>query len=540
MEHTHGFKTEESDNAKASNRTVRSPEPRCGSVEDFMPDEGVGEVDVYRVLDTDDLDLLDADSNYFFSSDDCYIVKYRYPLAQRQNYVLYLWQGRDSVLPLRTRTSLLARKLNRELSGYATQVRVLQGHEPSHLRRILRGNMIVYLGNRASLLSGPDYPCRLRGTRLFQIRGSCFSDGEAIEVPAVASSLNSEDAFILDANPNTYIWRGQGCTTLERQIADTVSKVISPRGHIFILEEGQEYPDFWTILGGKLTYPHSYVTQQVVSRLTPKIYHCVVVQQSLRLDEYDHFDQHFLLDDDVSIIDTGDDIYVWVGLHASELEEELAVEKAQALIDLRLGQLTDSVVIVVRRGYEPSPLISLFPSWNIEYWSSESSFESSSSFIDHGSSSGEFISSGSLDLIDSPEIDDISHLEAESKHPHHNVSAPGAKIKDDKKTKDKDLLKNLNYDKENIEVFDMESIQKNGDKSNHTYDFGAELEKKNGNNDDNTDFKFENDKFNYDSSPKIHSNNSFANRRIDNFYGATGEEDYKDVSYKDNSAEEIN
>lgn len=39
-----------------------------------------------------------------------------------------------------------------------------------------------------------------------------------------------------------------------------------------------------------------------------------------------------LLDDDVSIIDSGDNVYVWIGSQASELEKELAIIRAEVNI----------------------------------------------------------------------------------------------------------------------------------------------------------------------------------------------------------------
>lgn len=56
-------------------------------------------------------------------------------------------------------------------------------------------------------------------------------------------------------------------------------------------------------------------------------YHPIIFINS----RYDTFHFQLLLDDDVSIVDSGDNVYVWVGAHATELEKELAIERAQVI-----------------------------------------------------------------------------------------------------------------------------------------------------------------------------------------------------------------
>ena len=48
-------------------------------------------------------------------------------------------------------------------------------------------------------------------TRLFQVRGTNTNNTKAFEVPARATSLNSNDVFILKTQSCCYLWCGKVC-----------------------------------------------------------------------------------------------------------------------------------------------------------------------------------------------------------------------------------------------------------------------------------------------------------------------------------------
>lgn len=87
-------------------------------------------------------------------------------------------------------------QLDNELKGIATQIRIAQGHEPRHFLKIFKGKLISYIGD------GSDE------TKLIRVRGTCADDVRAVELPAIASSLASDDVFILQSVDALYIWNG--------------------------------------------------------------------------------------------------------------------------------------------------------------------------------------------------------------------------------------------------------------------------------------------------------------------------------------------
>ena len=105
-------------------------------------------------------------------------------------------------------------QMDDELSGKATQVRVVQGREPRHFIKMFGGKMVVFSGGKASgFRNVHDHDTYdADGTRMFRVRGTCAGDVRATQVPEVAASLNSEDVFILETPGNTWIWTGEVTT----------------------------------------------------------------------------------------------------------------------------------------------------------------------------------------------------------------------------------------------------------------------------------------------------------------------------------------
>lgn len=91
-------------------------------------------------------------------------------------------------------------QLDNELKGIATQIRVAQGHEPRHFLKIFKGKLISYIGDGST-----------DETKLFRVRGTCADDVRAVELPAIATSLASDDVFILQSVDALYIWNGAVC-----------------------------------------------------------------------------------------------------------------------------------------------------------------------------------------------------------------------------------------------------------------------------------------------------------------------------------------
>ena len=83
------------------------------------------------------------------------------------------------------------------------QVRVIQNKEPEHFLLLFWGKMVVYSGHAGKRGDSA------KVTRLFHVRGTNFVNCHAVQVKEVASSLSSNDCFILELPDRVYMWYGR-------------------------------------------------------------------------------------------------------------------------------------------------------------------------------------------------------------------------------------------------------------------------------------------------------------------------------------------
>lgn len=339
----------------------------------FMPDDGSGQIETWRI-ENFELEPVDEGTRGFFFGGDSYVMKYTYEINGNERYILYFWQGVASSQDERASSAIHTVRLDNELNGKAVQVRVVQGSEPAHFLRIFKGQMVVFLGGKASGFKNVhDHDTYdVDGTRLFRVRGTCELDTRAQQVAEEAGSLNSDDVFVLETPAKTYLWIGKGASEEEKAMGEKVAAMVSPDRELQTLAEGEEEDDFWTSLGGK----GEYQTSRDVDRplLYPRLFHCTISPAGcLRVNEVSHFSQEDLNEDDVMVLDSGDEVYVWVGRGSDDQEKEKAFAMAENYIktDPTERSLDTTVIVRVNQGEEPASFTSIFPAWNPDLWEKE-------------------------------------------------------------------------------------------------------------------------------------------------------------------------
>lgn len=86
-----------------------------------------------------------------------------------------------------------------------------------------------------------------------------------------------------------------------------------------VVQEGEEPDDFWEALGGKTDYQESYESADAGE---PRLFHLHLLSNGrLKVEEIHDFEQEDLAVDDVMVLDTGSEVYVWIGSAASEDEK---------------------------------------------------------------------------------------------------------------------------------------------------------------------------------------------------------------------------
>lgn len=231
-----------------------------------MVDNGSGKIQIWVVHDFKKVEVPESKYGQFHSGDS-YLILYTYKKTPRSNeeYLLYFWLGRDSTADEKGAAALLAKELDDSMGGRPVQVRVVQGKEPAHFRQLFQGRMIIHSGGHASGfknrsdLAVDSYD--VDGVALFHVKGTTALNTMAIQVPEVASSLNSDDCFILVNPMHVYAWNGRGSREEEKSTMVKLALILqgdylnkSDRELVMVME-GQEPAEFWDALGGAGEYP---------------------------------------------------------------------------------------------------------------------------------------------------------------------------------------------------------------------------------------------------------------------------------------------
>jgi len=338
----------------------------AGSAIGFMPDDSTGTKEIFRIEDFEMVPLEEEKYGMFFGGDS-YVIKYSYEKEDRPAYIVYFWQGGQSSQDEKAASAICAVKIDDDLSGKAVQVRVVQGREPRHFIKMFVGKMVVFSGGKASGFKNiHDHDTYdTDGTRLFRVRGTCAEDVRAVQVEEKPSSLNSEDVFVLETPSKTFIWSGQASVEDEVEIAKAIIKIVSPGRDPEIVSEGSEPDDFWEALGGQGDYSKVAVDFDKPI-LDPRLFHCKEMSNgSLRAIEINNFDKNDMQSDDVMILDSGDEIYVWIGQDASQDEKEkgLVLAKKYLNTDPTERDESNTLIFKVKEGEEPSSFTCIFPGW---------------------------------------------------------------------------------------------------------------------------------------------------------------------------------
>ncbi|XP_069368173.1 villin-1 isoform X3 [Paralichthys olivaceus] len=329
-----------------------------------MVDDASGEVKVWRI---ENLELAEVNPNTYgqFYGGDCYLVLYTYQISGQQQYILYMWQGRHATKDEITACAYQAVNVDNKFNGSPVQVRVVMGKEPRHFLAIFKGKLIIFEGGtgRPGVVN-PD-----AAARLFQVRGTNEFNTKATEVLARASSLNTNDVFLLRTDQICYLWYGKGCSGDERVMGRAMSDVLSKQDKQVVME-GQEPAEFWVALGGKAPYASDKRLQKDEPPHSPRLFECSNQTGQFRMTEVDDFAQSDLDEEDVMLLDTWEEIFLWVGNSANQYETKEAWTCAQEYLRTHPADRDpDTPVITVKQGYEPPTFTGWFNAWDPHKWS---------------------------------------------------------------------------------------------------------------------------------------------------------------------------
>ena len=335
----------------------------------LLPDDGSGKTTVWRLEKRSKVEITSDKLKGQFYAGDSYIVLYEYKEASgRDAAFIYYWQGLKSSQDEKADSAILSMQLDEEMGGYPVQCRVVMNKEPAHFMKIFEKRMVVHHGGVGSGFKNVDEADEYDtdGTRLFHVRGTNDYNTRAIQVAERAASLNSGDCFILETPEKLFLWFGTGANGDEREF----TKSIVPRLQIqskdrdpALIMEGKEPEEFWAALGGKTAYGKvDYADADVKDA---RLFQCSDARGYFFAEEIFDFDQEDLIPEDVMMLDTWREIFIWVGSEAKPNEKADALKMAMDYVGKSEGRtIDDTPMMVVKQGREPPNFTIHFHAWD--------------------------------------------------------------------------------------------------------------------------------------------------------------------------------
>ncbi|KAJ6857100.1 villin-4-like [Populus alba x Populus x berolinensis] len=328
-----------------------------------------GNLQVWSVNDQEKILIPAANQSKFYSGG-CYIFQYSYPGEDREEYLIGTWFGKKSVEEERASAISLASKMVESLKFLPAQARIFEGNEPIQFFSIFQ-SFIVFKGGHSSGYKKyiaenelPDETCKEDGVALFRVQGSGPDNMQAIQVEPVASSLNSSYCYILHNDSSVFTWSGNLTTSEDQELIERQLDLIKPNMQSKPQKEGSESEQFWDLLGGKSEYPSQKLAREAES--DPHLFSCIFLKGNLKVSEIYNFTQDDLMTEDIFILDTHSEIFVWVGQQVDSKSKLQALSIGEKFLEhdfLLKKSSGETPIYIVMEGSEP-PFFTRFFTWD--------------------------------------------------------------------------------------------------------------------------------------------------------------------------------
>ncbi|CAL9047259.1 unnamed protein product [Musa banksii] len=332
--------------------------------------EGGGKLEVWRINGSAKNPVPKEEIGKFYSGD-CYIVLYTYHSSEKkEDYFLACWMGKDSIQDDQMMATRLANTMWSSLKGRPVQGRIFQGKEPPQFIALFQP-MVVLKGGISSgykkfiadkNLNDETYTSD--GIALIQVSGTSVHNNKAVQVDAVATSLSSTDCFILQSGNSLFIWSGSSSTFEQQQWAARIAELLKPGVTLKHVKEGTESSAFWFGLGGKQGFTSKKITQDIIR--DPHLYTFSFKKGKLEVTEVFNYSQDDLLTEDMLVLDTHAELFVWIGQSVDSKEKQKAFDIGQKYIELATsleGLSPDVPLYKITEGNEPCFFTTYF-SWD--------------------------------------------------------------------------------------------------------------------------------------------------------------------------------
>jgi gelsolin len=274
-----------------------------------------------------------------FFSGDSYIVLHTYKKkgGEALQWDVHFWLGKFTTQDEAGTAAYKTVELDDLLGGAPVQHREDQGHESAMFLSYFNNQITIQDGGVESgfrHVKPEEYRPRLlhlKGKRRVRVT----------EVPLSHKSLNSGDVFILDAGMNIHQWNGCKAGPQEKMKGAQLCRAIDDERKglpkVFVYEEGQkDAKPFWDGIGGEgpVASAESGGSDDEAEKNTQKkLFRLSDASGKMEFKEVTSttgkIKRASLDPNDVFILDTGAEVFAWIGKGASKAEKKTAMQYAQ-------------------------------------------------------------------------------------------------------------------------------------------------------------------------------------------------------------------
>ncbi|XP_056846108.1 villin-1 isoform X2 [Raphanus sativus] len=319
---------------------------------------------VWRV-DGDDVSLLSIHDQTKLYSGDCYIVQYKYTYNERNEYLLYVWIGCESMEEDRADAISNASAIVSSTKGESVMCHIYQGNEPARFYSMFQ-SLVVFKGGlskRYKMFLVENANEGESKASLFRVQGTSSRSMQAIQVNLAATSLNSSHCYILQHEASVFTWIGNRTSDSDHDVLDRMLYFIDPSRQPMSTREGSEPDTFWDLLGGKAEYPKEKEMRKQIEE--PHLFTFSSNSDVFKVKEIYNFVQDDLTTEDVLLLDCQTEVYVWIGLNSNIKSKQQALTLGLKFLEMDIleeGLTVRTPVYVVTEGHEP-PFFTRFFDW---------------------------------------------------------------------------------------------------------------------------------------------------------------------------------
>jgi len=277
-----------------------------------------------------------------FYSGDSYIVlnTYKKKGGNALQWDVHFWLGKFTSQDEAGTAAYKTVELDDLLGGAPVQHREVQGHESDLF--------LSYFKNEIKILEGgvdsgfKHVAPEKYNPRLLHLKGK--KKVRVTQVDLTHQSLNSGDCFILDAGLNLYQWNGKKAGPQEKSKGAQLTRAIGderkglPKIHVYEEGDKEVAAEFWKLLGGQPSTIKSAEEggddNEAEKKMNEekKLFRLSDASGKLEFAEVAKgkaIKRSQLDPSDVFILDTGAEVFAWIGKGASTMEKKKAMQYAQ-------------------------------------------------------------------------------------------------------------------------------------------------------------------------------------------------------------------